>query len=292
VDGLYRVGEVPVEPGTDDSDVHVHRCPPGTGDPAAAVHAVTAEVLTLLQKAGDRRIAVVVDPDDLSHAAVPGLVRSAQAEHPGRFTLIRAIGDIPAGAQGTHEPELSTRDGRLLAPRLARATPAAPPRLDPDGTVLVVGAGPMGRWVAAHLTDRYGVRDVLVISRTGTPVDGVRTAACDAADPEALAALLAGVPPLTGVVHCAGELADGLLESLDPAALHRLLRSKVDTALNLDRLTRAAPPALFVLFSSAAGVLGNLGQAAFAAASTFLAHPNRGCSWGLKPPASSSDLAM
>ncbi|MGP3972260.1 SDR family NAD(P)-dependent oxidoreductase, partial [Streptomyces sp. 6N223] len=307
-------------------------------DPGAALRLALGVVRTWLADdeaaaAGSRlvvltRNAVAAEPGDvpdLATAPVWGLLRSAQSEAPGRFVLI----DVDDDAASTHavpqaiatgEPQLAIRAGRITAPRLVRHSPHPPPAAaatpwNPDGTVLITGGtGALARLLAAHLVTEHGVRHLLLASRSGPAAAGapalreeltalgasVTIAACDIADREATAQLLAGIPPehpLTAVIHTAGVVDDGLLTSLDPEQLDRVLAPKVKGALNLHELTHPhahapeAPLDAFVLFSSAASVLGGGGQGAYAAANAFLdalAHHRRAAGlpaialgWGL-----------
>ena len=156
------------------------------------------------------------------------------------------------------------------------------------GTVLVTGgSGLVGGVLARHVVNRYGVRHVVLASRAGQRAEGaaalvaelteagaqVQVAACDVADRDALAQLLAGLPdqhPLTGVIHAAGVLDDALVTGLTPERLDTVLRAKVDGAWHLHELTRDKDLAAFVLCSSMAGTIGSPGQANYAAANTFL----------------------
>ncbi|MGH3242963.1 MAG: type I polyketide synthase, partial [Spirillospora sp.] len=241
----------------------------------------------------------VVDGEavELSQAPVWGLVRAAQAEHPDRVVLVDVDDDpgsagLVAAVAASGEPEAAVRGRELWVPRLTGAqVDAAGQGNDPwagDGTVLVTGGtGGLGALVARHLVSAHGVRQLLLTSRRGLDAPGaaelqaelaelgadVTVAACDVSDRDAVADLLAAIPgghPLTGVVHAAGVMDDGVFSSLTAERIDAVLAPKSDAAWHLHELTADLDLSAFVLFSSAGGLVLAAGQGNYAAANVFL----------------------
>ncbi|MEU6307522.1 type I polyketide synthase [Streptomyces chartreusis] len=226
------------------------------------------------------------DDPDLAEAAVAGLVRSAQSEHPGRIVLVDRRG-VPAApeelerALRTGEPQVALRQGLPLAPRLIPADPptAEPPALDPEGTVIVTGGtGALGASLARYLVAERGVRHLVLTGRSGRVPDWVadlpakaRVVACDVSDRAAVDALVAScLPAPTAVFHLAGVVDDGVVDGMTPDRLANVLAPKAEGAWHLHEATKGLGLSAFVLYSSAAGVLGRPGQSNYSAANGFL----------------------
>ncbi|MEU0990928.1 type I polyketide synthase, partial [Streptomyces sp. NPDC005953] len=247
-----------------------------------------------------------------------GLGRVIAAEHPERWgglidlpeNLDTRTADLLCSALGAHstggetavetgverENEIAVRATGILGRRLIRATPTPDPTpYRPHGTILITGGtGTLGAHVARWLAHQ-GATHLVLTSRSGPDAPGASElqaelnaigasttiASCDVADREDLRRLLDSLPadtPLTGVIHAAGVLDDGILDALTTERLENVLKVKVDAARHLHELTTEYELDLFVLFSSIAGVIGNGGQGGYAAANAFLdalAHQRR-----------------
>ncbi|MFJ3025603.1 type I polyketide synthase [Streptomyces tendae] len=244
----------------------------------------------------------VVPGDGLDHpdqALLWGFGRTLALERPDRWGglvdlpvtldeasaagLIRLLGDGGTGEQA------ALRDGAVLGSRLVRADPDQPPRRNwrPSGSVLVTGGltglgARTARWLAEQ-----GAPHLVLTSRRGREAPGaveleadltalgaaVTIAACDVADRGEVKALLANLPhdlPLTAVFHSAGVANDGVVTELTLDRLNNVLRPKVEGAWNLHELTKDLDLSAFVLFSSAAGLIGSPGQSHYAAGNAFL----------------------
>ncbi|MHA6757323.1 SDR family NAD(P)-dependent oxidoreductase [Streptacidiphilus sp. PAMC 29251] len=231
----------------------------------------------------------------LADSAVWGMVRSAQTEYPCQFRVVDTDTVVPGATDALlralrrTEPQLAVRGGRVLMPQLTPHAPARAPLPElGDGTVVLTGGtGTLGREVARHLVTAWGVRSLALLSRSGERAQGtagfqselaglgadVQVFAADVADAHDVRRVLALIRsrgPVAGVVHAAGLLDDSIVANMTPDQLHRVLRSKVDSAWHLDAATREDDLGFFVLFSSLYGVLGGPGQANYAGANSFL----------------------
>jgi NADPH:quinone reductase-like Zn-dependent oxidoreductase/acyl carrier protein len=162
-----------------------------------------------------------------------------------------------------------------------------PPLFRAEDTYLITGGlGGLGLAVAQWMVSQ-GARHLVLAGRSGATVAAqeairgmeqggaqVKVVRADVTQEEQVAEMLAEIahstPPLRGIVHAAGILDDGILLQLDAERFRAVLAPKVSGAWNLHAHTLDLPLDLFVLFSSAASLLGPPGQGNYAAANAFL----------------------
>ncbi len=236
----------------------------------------------------------------LASSTLIGFARGVATEHP---ELSSGLVDLdPALAPGEQAAalvaelsrkergsEVALRRGAAWTPRLVRSPgrPAPEIAFDPERPLLVTGGlGGLGLLLARWLVDR-GAREISLVGRSAPSAGAVaairelearsarvRTLRADVGRREEVARALAeageGLPSLAGVFHAAGVLDDGVLLEQSWDRFPKVLAPKVAGAWHLHELTREIPLLRFVLFSSAAGLLGSPGQGNHAAANTFL----------------------
>ena len=205
--------------------------------------------------------------------------------------LLAEIGD----SQG--EDHLAFRDGQRYVARVIRKQLPESQKLtfQSDATYLITGGlGALGLKVARWMVEQ-GARHLVLTGRRGASSDAQETisqlkqagakvlvAQADVCDEGDVVRMLEGIevsmPPLRGIVHAAGVLDDGILLQQDWERFTRVMAPKVKGAWNLHISTQKLPLDFFVVFSSAASLLGSPGQGNYAAANAFmdaLAHYRR-----------------
>ncbi|MEM9046076.1 MAG: type I polyketide synthase, partial [Pseudomonadota bacterium] len=178
--------------------------------------------------------------------------------------------------------------GKILVKPPERLEDASEAPLDLSGTWLVTGGFSGLGLASAEWLAQKGANTIWLVSRTGEPRSAeqkmrlaelekkvlVRSCAVDIADQVPVAALFEKLSQqadnLTGVIHAAMVLDDDKIEDLDLERLHCVGSPKVDGLKLLDLACRENIPRFFVALSSIAALIGNPGQAAYAAANAAM----------------------
>ncbi len=273
--------------------------PSGNRHGSTAPAADTGRALQVLQRAVAARattsVTVVLrDPATSEQSAVAALVRSVQLESGRAIRLVWSDGDDPGVlgdlVLGRSGPDEVRVEGATVHSRRFRplgGEPASVP-ISPEGTYVVTGGlGALGAAAVRWLLDQ-DARDVVVLTRTPRPLppllegaeDRVVVVRCDVADRADLANALNDIracgSTVRGLIHAAGTLQDAEFDAVTPELLARNFEPKVDAAISLLALTACDPIDFTLLFSSATGLLGAPGQAAYAAANAAVDAAARG----------------
>ncbi|MFJ9948567.1 SDR family NAD(P)-dependent oxidoreductase [Kitasatospora sp. NPDC091207] len=239
------------------------------------------------------------DREHPAQAAVGGLARSIRLEQPAlalttvRFTALPSaevlLAEAAASVGGPTEVR-HTAEGRsaLAFAPLAAAPggPATPPARDGGVYLISGGAGGLGRHTAGLLAERADVSVALLGRSPAGPASEAAVAeleglgaralylSADVTDHAAVERAVATVEqrlgPLTGVIHCAGRVDDGLLVTKSGTTIAGVLAPKLYGAVHLDAATRSCSLDYFLLYSSVASVLGNEGATDYGAANRHL----------------------
>ena len=173
--------------------------------------------------------------------------------------------------------------GRIVV----RLGTAAQPTIRPDATYLVTGGlQGLGLAVVQWLAEQ-GARHLALMGRRAPSAEvaewlgqfeanGIQIAVMqgDVSQESEAAAVLDSIqqqmPPLRGIIHCAGVYDDGLLVGQEWGRFERVFAPKVQGSWNLHTLTANLPLDFLVLFSSGSTLIGSPGQSHYVAANTFM----------------------
>jgi myxalamid-type polyketide synthase MxaE and MxaD len=259
----------------------------------AKVALQSGSVLRLITRGGQAAGAVTVDPWQTPAAA---LALCIAIEHPELQVSVIDLDPNPTNREvaelaeelfcGGDELRIALRGGQRLVSRIEplKVPLESPSSLNAGATYLVTGGlGSLGIAAAKRLI-RDGARNLVLTSRSAidsAAIDALRAmgatvfvTACDLAHTDQVDRLfhetLAALPMLRGVIHAAGVTEDALLPNQSPSGFRRVMAAKLAGAWNLHKHTESLPLDFFVLYSSAASLIGSAGQSNYAAANGFL----------------------
>ncbi|MGG1948354.1 amino acid adenylation domain-containing protein [Trinickia sp. NRRL B-1857] len=266
------------------------------------------QVVLQAKPSGDVLLQLVVADEGESQllAGLSGLLKSARQENPKLLGQVIGVGAqanaqevvaaLQENANAPHDARVRYVSGKRqvvaltdltdLTDKQSGESPQLPWR-DAGVYLITGGTGGLGMLFAQEIAQRVHA-PVLVLSgrsasdtRKQAQLDQLRALGAtavyrqaDIADPLVVQGLVDGIVDefgaLHGVLHCAGVILDNLLLRKSAGELRAVLAPKVSGVVALDHATKALSLDWLVLFSSVAGVFGNLGQSDYAAANGFL----------------------
>ena len=249
----------------------------------------------------------VVDTDinsGLDQSVVWGMMAVLDDEHPELKSTLLELDNpdelcdillsefyLTNNSSGSLERKIAYRNQQRFVPRLDHYNlesdlDSSPVVVQAEASYLITGGtGGLGLEVAKLLANQ-GAKNIVLASRS-RPNKLVREqiasieaagstitiAQIDISDQSQVKKLLDSINlpyPLKGIVHAAGVLDDGVIQSLTPQRFSKVMQPKIQGAWNLHQASSELSLDFFVMFSSLASVLGGMGQASYAAANAFL----------------------
>ncbi len=271
-----------------------------------AAEQVFARIQSILREAPQRPVllqTLVSAESPGLHGALGGLLKSASRENPRLRTQLIELSSstsaddvarilIENAGQGLADADVRYVGGhREVAVLEELGKIPLRERFGPwkDGGVYLItgGAGGLGMIFAREIVTRTKNARIVLVGRRSLSADqrerldtlvvngaALEYRALDVADEKAMqecsSDIVARFGSLDGIVHAAGVIRDSLIVKKSVEDFRAVISPKVAGVVSLDSATRALRLDFFILFSSMAGAIGNVGQADYALANAFL----------------------
>ncbi|MDY8047558.1 SDR family NAD(P)-dependent oxidoreductase [Paenibacillus polymyxa] len=247
------------------------------------------------------QLVVPVQDHQQVFSGLSGLLKTAWLENPvlvGQLIEMDVEQDsagminiLQENSRGSIEPHIRYQQGRrhvaVWTEIKASGEAISIPWKDRGVYLITGGTGSLGLIFAEEITRQ--ARDTALILVGRSPLRGDTKARieeiealgarvvfrqADVADKRAVEDLIRDIQEefgkLDGIVHSAGMVSDNFIIKKTQEELQNVLAPKVTGLVNLDQACKEIPLDFFILFSSVAGSLGNIGQADYAAANAFM----------------------
>ncbi|MEM7594059.1 MAG: SDR family NAD(P)-dependent oxidoreductase, partial [Cyanobacteria bacterium P01_A01_bin.83] len=243
---------------------------------------------------GNQNLAGALDSSAVASSCLWGLGQAIAVEHPELWGGIVDLAPQPevneaeqllqAINYNTREDRMTIRDRQLYVPRLQTSNLSLSnlTALEPDAAYLITGGlGALGLQVAQCVA-KIGARNLVLIGRS-KPSDSaqqviaqleqqdvtVNIVQADITNYDAVKNMVTAYP-IKGIIHAAGILDDGLLQSQTWSRFEQVIAPKVTGAWNLHQATEEIKLDFFVMFSSVASLIGSPGQSNYSVANAGL----------------------
>jgi NAD(P)-dependent dehydrogenase (short-subunit alcohol dehydrogenase family)/aryl carrier-like protein len=249
---------------------------------------------------GTQEIDSPISKEAITSSLVWGLGKVIASEHPEYWGGAIDLAPVPEADEAKHliaainnnprEDHLAIRQDRTYVARLNKFNLELKDgelELSRQNSYLITGGlGALGLKLAQWLVEK-GANNLVLVGRskpsaiaeekiTQLEAKGIKVLVtqADVSDRQAMAEVLdkcqSSLPPLKGIIHAAGVLDDGFLQSQTEEKFERVISPKLMGAWHLHQLTQEMPLDFFIMFSSVASLMGSPGQGNYAAANAGL----------------------